>query len=192
MIPDGGDIVAADETQVDEPPPVLDSFENEVKRAIEEAKHILKIDLKAEQAERFLQAVLRIHEEEVAAVRARALEQLPQKAPKLFSEHFSDMRKKYRDEFREKNGRTPFPNNDREDYTPVKFLNEIYGPFVKAGVITGKYLEDVDPPLYRALVDFVRGSKAGRAGRRPTTMEAIGVSSHRELMRKQTANKRRA
>jgi hypothetical protein len=107
---------------------------------------------------------------------------LPPDAPRLYSEHFEARREEHRRQFKAEHGRKPIPRHETEDYTPLNFFREVWGQYIQAGVISAKYLEGVDPELYRALVAFVRGSNEGRAGRSPKTLEGIGIRSQRDVM----------
>jgi hypothetical protein len=126
--------------------------------------------------------VYRLAQAEISLEAFRRLPAEPDEAPALFKEEFEERRDKYRARYKAAHGRKPIARHEVEDYTPVKFFQEVWSEYVKAGVVTSKYLERIDPELYRALVAFVRGSNEGRAGRSPITLEEIGVRSQRDLL----------
>jgi hypothetical protein len=88
----------------------------------------------------------------------------------------------YRADFYEKHGREPFALTD-EDYTPVRFFQEVWGEYVQTRLLTSKYLEDKDPALYQALAHYIRGARQGRPGRdKSISFESIGVTTERDVM----------
>ena len=135
-----------------------ETFRITVVRTIKRAR-TLRLNLSDKEVEQFTAAALEAHTQAIAEISAEAYKNLPFKSPRLFLDHFKSMREAHRARFLEREGRKPFPNNDREDYTPVHFLQEVYGRFVDAGVITAKYLEKV----LTLTLSCIGGTHAGAA-----------------------------
>lgn len=107
---------------------------------------------------------------------------LPMDAPVSYRAEFKARKAKHREAFQIENGRAPWALSD-EDYTPVRFFQEIWGEYTMTGLITSSYLEKVDPSLYFALVNYVRGAHEGRPGRKAVRLTDLGITTERNVMR---------